>query len=100
MPGRAARSAAWVAENPARFACFPASCLPCGAQERTKLRDPLKAKMRRRVVFGLREVAKALRTKKAKALLLAPNVEAVEEQGGLDDSLHKARSDAVGCDPV
>ena len=34
-------------------------------QERTRQRDPLKAKARRRIVFGLREVAKALRTKKA-----------------------------------
>ena len=35
------------------------------AQERTRLNEPLKAKARRRVVFGLREAAKALRTKKA-----------------------------------
>ena len=43
------------------------------------------------MVFGLHEVAKALRTRKARAVLIAPNIEAVEGPGGLDDVLDKVR---------
>ncbi len=56
-------------------------------QARARARDPLKAKARQRVVFGLREAGKAVRTRRAKALLVAPNVEAVSAPGGLDDAL-------------
>lgn len=47
-------------------------------QERTRVQEPLKAKAKRRLVFGLRQVQKALRTKKAKMVLFAPNIEEVE----------------------
>jgi selenocysteine insertion sequence-binding protein 2 len=71
-------------------------------QARTRATDPLKAKARRRVVFGLREVAKAVRTKRAKALLVAPNVEAVAAPGGLDDALAEllAAASAAGVPVV
>lgn len=36
------------------------------------------AKAKRRLVFGLRQVQKALRTKKAKMVMVAPNIEEVE----------------------
>ena len=54
-------------------------------QDRAYHQDPVKAKMRRRLVFGLREVAKAVQLKKAKAVVVAPNIEEVGLEGGLDD---------------
>ena len=46
-------------------------------QDRAYHQDAVKAKMRRRLVFGLREVAKAVQLKKAKAVVVAPNIEEV-----------------------
>ena len=54
-------------------------------QDRAYHQDAVKAKMRRRLVFGLREVAKAVQLKKAKAVVVAPNIEEVGLEGGLDD---------------
>ena len=48
-------------------------------QERARLRDPTKAKMRRRVVFGLREVRRGVRAQQVKCLIVAPNVSDGEE---------------------
>ncbi len=62
-------------------------------QARTRAIDPLKAKARQRLVFGLREVAKAVRAKRARLLLVAPNVEAVAAPGGLDEAL----ADLLAC---
>lgn len=45
------------------------------------------ATMRRWYVCGLREVRKAVRGGKARAVLLAPNIEAMEAEGGLNDSV-------------
>jgi len=56
-------------------------------QARARAREPLKAKARQRVVFGLRECGKALRARRAKALLLAPNLEASAAEGSLDEAL-------------
>lgn len=56
-------------------------------QARLRAREPLKAKARQRLVFGLRECAKALRTRRAKALVVAPNVEQISAPGGLDDAV-------------
>lgn len=50
-------------------------------QERTRALEPLKAKAKRRLVFGLRQVQKALRTRKAKMVMFAPNIEEVEARG-------------------
>jgi len=43
--------------------------------------------MRRWYVCGLREVRKSVKLGKAKAVLLAPNIEQVEAEGGLTDSV-------------
>ena len=56
-------------------------------QNRLRATDPLRAKAKRRVVFGLREAAKAVRSRRAKLLVVVPNVEAVEAPGGLDEAL-------------
>eukprot|EP01024_Parvocaulis_polyphysoides_P053825 TRINITY_DN5389_c1_g3_i2.p1 TRINITY_DN5389_c1_g3~~TRINITY_DN5389_c1_g3_i2.p1 ORF type:complete len:317 (+),score=37.21 TRINITY_DN5389_c1_g3_i2:1015-1965(+) len=56
-------------------------------QERQMVNDPMNAKARRRMVSGLREVGKVVRGKKAKCVILAPNIEHIESEGGLDDKL-------------
>ncbi|KAK9800307.1 hypothetical protein WJX73_010757 [Symbiochloris irregularis] len=54
-------------------------------QERQKALAPLKLK--KRLVSGLREVAKAVRMRKVQAVVVAPNIEQIESEGGLDDLL-------------
>jgi selenocysteine insertion sequence-binding protein 2 len=43
--------------------------------------------MRRWYVCGLREVRKAIKSGKARAVLLAPNIEQIEAEGALNDSV-------------
>ncbi|XP_041087792.1 selenocysteine insertion sequence-binding protein 2-like isoform X2 [Polyodon spathula] len=57
-------------------------------QDRLYLKDPLKAKMKRRLVMGLREVLKHLKLKKLKCVIISPNCERVQSKGGLDEALH------------
>jgi selenocysteine insertion sequence-binding protein 2 len=47
----------------------------------------LQANMRRWYVCGLREVRKAIKSGKARAVLLAPNIEQIEAEGALNDSV-------------
>ena len=63
-------------------------------QDKQYAKDPTKARAKRRYVVGLREVAKFLKVKKIKALILAPDIEKVETQGGLDDAIGNLISDA------
>ena len=63
-------------------------------QDRLYFKDPIKAKMRRRLVFGLREVHKYVTLQRAKALVIAPNIEETEQEGGLDDVLGKIIEEA------
>ncbi|CAM9808295.1 unnamed protein product [Ectocarpus fasciculatus] len=56
-------------------------------QERARLSDPAKAKTRRRLVVGLREVLRGVKAKKVRLLIVAPNVDAVGGEGGLDDKV-------------
>ncbi|GJP69367.1 hypothetical protein CLOP_g302 [Closterium sp. NIES-67] len=65
-------------------------------QHRALQRDPLKAAMRRRLLCGLREVGKAVRTGRAKCVVLAPNVEEVLGEGGLDAALASIVAEAAG----
>jgi len=53
-------------------------------QERTKQREPLKAKARRRYVCGLKEVRKYAKADRIRAVIVAPNVEENKSEGGLD----------------
>lgn len=57
-------------------------------QIRAYKKDPYKAKKTRRLVLGLREVAKAVRLKKAKLVVLARNLEVFEEEDGLSNQVH------------
>ena len=52
--------------------------------------------MHRWYVCGLREVRKAVKLHKAKAVVLAPNIEHIAEGGGLDDYLQTILSQYVG----
>jgi len=56
-------------------------------QERAHLKDPVKAAMRKRYVCGLREVLRSLKTSKAKALIVAHNIEKIESENGLDEMM-------------
>ncbi|EIE24823.1 hypothetical protein COCSUDRAFT_46959 [Coccomyxa subellipsoidea C-169] len=56
-------------------------------QERAKASSPYNVTKRKRLVSGLREVAKAVRLRKACTVVVAPNIEQIESEGGLDDLL-------------
>ncbi|XP_072006884.1 selenocysteine insertion sequence-binding protein 2 isoform X3 [Engystomops pustulosus] len=56
-------------------------------QDRLFLKDPVKAKTKRRLVMGLREVLKHLKLKKLKCIIISPNCEKIQSKGGLDDTL-------------
>ena len=58
-------------------------------QDRLYNRDPIKARSRRRLVFGLREVSKHLAIKKLACVILAPNIEKIETAGGLDQAVQR-----------
>jgi ribosomal protein L7Ae-like RNA K-turn-binding protein len=59
--------------------------MPCvSAQERAHLKDPVKSAMRKRYVCGMREVLRSLKTNKARALVVAHNIEKIEADDGLD----------------
>ncbi|XP_066224535.1 selenocysteine insertion sequence-binding protein 2 isoform X11 [Saccopteryx leptura] len=57
-------------------------------QDRMYQKDPVKAKTKRRLVLGLREVLKHLRLRKLKCVIISPNCEKIQSKGGLDDTLH------------
>ncbi|KAM4809847.1 selenocysteine insertion sequence-binding protein 2 [Rhinophrynus dorsalis] len=56
-------------------------------QDRLYLKDPVKAKTKRRLVMGLREVLKHLKLRKLKCIIISPNCEKIQSKGGLDDTL-------------
>ncbi|XP_029915203.1 selenocysteine insertion sequence-binding protein 2 isoform X2 [Myripristis murdjan] len=57
-------------------------------QDRLYQKDPMKARMKRRLVMGLREVLKHLKLKKVKCVVISPNCERIQSKGGLDEALH------------
>ncbi|XP_069083653.1 selenocysteine insertion sequence-binding protein 2 [Pleurodeles waltl] len=56
-------------------------------QDRLFQKDPVKAKVKRRLVMGLREVLKHLKLKKLKCVIISPNCEKIQSKGGLDETL-------------
>jgi len=56
-------------------------------QDRLYSRDPIKARARRRLVVGLREVSKHLAIRRLECVLLAPNIERCGAEGGLDEAV-------------
>ncbi|XP_062512156.1 selenocysteine insertion sequence-binding protein 2-like isoform X2 [Corticium candelabrum] len=61
-------------------------------QDKQFHKDPSKAKQKRRIVLGLREVHKHLKLQKLKCVIVSPNVESITSQGGTDDLLHQIRA--------
>uniref|UniRef100_A0A672Q009 Selenocysteine insertion sequence-binding protein 2-like n=1 Tax=Sinocyclocheilus grahami TaxID=75366 RepID=A0A672Q009_SINGR len=57
-------------------------------QDRLFQKDPMKARMKRRLVMGLREVLKHLKLRKVKCVIISPNCERIQSKGGLDEALH------------
>ncbi|KAM6930853.1 selenocysteine insertion sequence-binding protein 2-like [Xenentodon cancila] len=57
-------------------------------QDRLYHKDPMKARMKRRLVMGLREVLKHLKLRKLKCVIISPNCERIQSKGGLDEALH------------
>ncbi|EDV25264.1 uncharacterized protein TRIADDRAFT_24181, partial [Trichoplax adhaerens] len=58
-------------------------------QDRQYQKDPIKAKIRRRYVLGLREIQKYLRLKKLKCVVISPNLEKITYEGGIDHTLQR-----------
>lgn len=56
-------------------------------QDRLHQKDPVKARMKRRLVQGIREVTKHLRLSKLKCIVIAPDIEKISAEGGLNDAL-------------
>lgn len=50
-------------------------------QDRQYQKDPVKAKTKRRLVMGLREVLKHLKLKKLKCVIISPNCEKIQSKG-------------------
>jgi len=63
-------------------------------QERARARDPIKAKARRRVCSGMREVGKLVDRGKLKLLVVAPNIEEIKGPRGLDSLVARM---VAGC---
>ncbi|KAM6943085.1 selenocysteine insertion sequence-binding protein 2-like [Xenentodon cancila] len=57
-------------------------------QERVYQKDPSKAKSKRRLVMGLREVTKHMKLHKIKCVIISPNCEKIQAKGGLDEALY------------
>ncbi|XP_036298650.1 selenocysteine insertion sequence-binding protein 2-like isoform X2 [Pipistrellus kuhlii] len=57
-------------------------------QERIYQKDPARAKARRRLVMGLREVTKHMKLNKIKCVIISPNCEKIQSKGGLDEALY------------
>ncbi|KAG9352227.1 hypothetical protein JZ751_020640 [Albula glossodonta] len=57
-------------------------------QERVYQKDPTKAKSKRRLVMGLREVTKHMKLHKIKCVIISPNCEKIQSKGGLDEALY------------
>lgn len=50
-------------------------------QDRLYQKDPMKARMKKRLVMGLREVLKHLRLHKVKCVVISPNCERIQSKG-------------------
>ena len=55
-------------------------------QDRQYHKDPIKAKAKRRIVLGLREVTKHLKLKKIKCVIISPNLEKIQSKGKIKPS--------------
>lgn len=61
-------------------------------QDRMYQKDPVKAKTKRRLVLGLREVLKHLKLRKLKCIIISPNCEKTQSKGDSPAAPHSAQS--------
>eukprot|EP00871_Galdieria_phlegrea_P001992 jgi/Galph1/2794/GphlegSOOS_G1489.1 len=60
-------------------------------QQRVSQAQPAKAKMKRRLVIGLKETIQCLEVNKVKGVIIPPDIESCPLSGGLDEKLEKIR---------
>ncbi|XP_065067217.1 uncharacterized protein LOC135692826 [Rhopilema esculentum] len=58
-------------------------------QTRAYIENPIKAKTKKRLVLGIREVARHLKMSRLKCVIIAPNLEKITNEGGIDSYLGK-----------
>lgn len=63
-------------------------------QSRLFEKDPVKAQSKRRLTCGLKEVAKYVELDKLRCLVIAPDIQLIENNGVLDTTVHKLISNA------
>lgn len=56
-------------------------------QDHQYFMDPIHSRAKRRYVVGLREIRKFMQVNKIQLLLIAPDIEPVKNQGGLNDMI-------------
>ncbi|KAL0484957.1 selenocysteine insertion sequence-binding protein [Acrasis kona] len=56
-------------------------------QQKLKQKEPLKYKTKQRLVMGLRQVLKGLKSGRIHYIVMAPNIEKIESKDGLDDMI-------------
>lgn len=67
-------------------------------QERVYQKDPTKAKSKRRLVMGLREVTKHMKLNKIKCVIISPNCEKIQAKGeSFCFTVSGLRSDHQSC---
>lgn len=66
-------------------------------QDRMYQKDPVKAKTKRRLVLGLREVLKHLKLRKLKCVIISPNCEKIQSKGKILPGLPSAPSQSWHC---
>lgn len=66
-------------------------------QDRMYQKDPVKAKTKRRLVLGLREVLKHLKLRKLKCIIISPNCEKIQSKGKVPGVPQRAPSSCQGA---
>lgn len=61
-------------------------------QDRMYQKDPVKAKTKRRLVLGLREVLKHLKLRKLKCIIISPNCEKTQSKGDSPAAHHSTQA--------
>ncbi|GIX89280.1 selenocysteine insertion sequence-binding protein 2 [Caerostris extrusa] len=60
-------------------------------QDRLHQKDPVKAKIRRRLVYGIKEIKKHMKLKKLKCIIIATDIEDIKIEGGLNDAIEELK---------
>jgi ribosomal protein L7Ae-like RNA K-turn-binding protein len=64
-------------------------------QRRAMEKEPARAKLKKRVVCGFKEVLKGIRSQAIKCIIVAPNIEDAALDGGLDELVNQALAEAI-----